>query len=64
MPYTAEISRENPTCFLFMIDQSTSMKDEISAGDDTQQKASGVADTMRTPQRTSITGSRASVDSA
>ena len=46
MPYTAEISRDNPTCFLFLVDQSSSMKDEVSAGDDTQQKASGVADTI------------------
>ncbi len=46
MPYTAEISRENPTCFLFLVDQSSSMKDEVSAGDDTQQKAAGVADTI------------------
>ena len=46
MPYSAEISRENPSCFLFLIDQSTSMEEEISAGDGTQQKAVGVADTM------------------
>src|SRR6516162_9726029 len=25
MPYTAEISRANPSCFLFLIDQSRSM---------------------------------------
>ncbi len=46
MPYTAEISRENPSCFLFLIDQSTSMSDEVSAGDSTQQKAIGVADSI------------------
>jgi hypothetical protein len=46
MTYTAEISRDNPSCFLFLIDQSTSMEEEISAGDGTQQKATGVADTM------------------
>ena len=46
MPYTAEVSRENPTCFLFLIDQSRSMEDEIRAGDETQQKAAGVADTI------------------
>ena len=46
MPYTAEISRDNPSCFLFLIDQSTSMEEEISAGDSTQPKATGVADTM------------------
>jgi hypothetical protein len=27
MPYTAEISRSNPSCFLFLIDQSGSMQD-------------------------------------
>ncbi len=46
MAYTAEISRDNPSCFLFLIDQSTSMEEEISAGSGTQQKANGVADTM------------------
>ncbi len=44
--YTAEISRDNPSCFLFLIDQSTSMEDEVSAGDGSQAKANGVADTM------------------
>ena len=29
MPYTAEISRANPTCFLFLIDQSGSMADSF-----------------------------------
>jgi hypothetical protein len=46
MAYSAEISRDNPSCFLFLVDQSTSMEEEISAGDGTQQKATGVADTM------------------
>ncbi len=46
MPYTAEISSDNPSCFLFLIDQSTSMEEEVAAGDATQQKATGVADTM------------------
>jgi hypothetical protein len=27
MAYTAEISRANPTCFVFLIDQSASMQD-------------------------------------
>jgi len=44
MPYTAEISRDNPSCFLFLIDQSTSMEEEV--GDSAQPKANGVADTM------------------
>ena len=29
MPYTAEISRSNPSCFLFLIDQSGSMQDVL-----------------------------------
>jgi hypothetical protein len=29
MPYTAEISRSNPSCFLFVIDQSGSMQDVL-----------------------------------
>ena len=46
VPYTAEISRDNPTCFLFLIDQSSSMSEEFAAGDSTQQKALGVSDTI------------------
>ena len=46
MPYTAEITRSNPTCVLFMIDQSRSMRDQISAGDGTAPKSSGVAGTI------------------
>jgi len=42
MPYTAEISRSNPTCFLFLIDQSGSMADAL--GDNSgRNKAEGVA---------------------
>ncbi len=46
MTYTAEISRESPSCFLFMIDQSTSMCEQVRAGDATQQKSVGVADSV------------------
>ncbi|MHB1036742.1 MAG: vWA domain-containing protein [Pirellulales bacterium] len=46
MPYSAEISRMNPSCFLFLIDQSGSMADSIAAGEAVQQKAQGVADTI------------------
>lgn len=46
MPYSAEISRINPSCFLFLIDQSGSMADSIAAGETVQQKAQGVADTI------------------
>ncbi len=30
MPYTADISRANPACFLFLIDQSGSMEQALS----------------------------------
>ncbi|NQZ99369.1 MAG: VWA domain-containing protein, partial [Myxococcales bacterium] len=46
MSYQAEISRDNPSCFLFLIDQSASMEDEISLGEEVQQLASGVADSI------------------
>lgn len=45
MPYSAEISRTNPSCFLFLIDQSGSMSDTF--GTETQKKkADGVADAI------------------
>src|SRR5947209_713269 len=31
MPYTAEIRRTNPTCFLFLVDQSSSMLEPMCA---------------------------------
>jgi len=40
--YTAEISRVNPSCFLFLIDQSGSMSDPF-AGDASKKKADEVA---------------------
>lgn len=46
MPYKAEISRDNPSCFLFLVDQSKSMEDKLSIGDETQQMANGVADSI------------------
>jgi hypothetical protein len=45
MPYTAEISRTNPTCFLFLIDQSSSMLEPLG-GDEHKSKAQGVADAI------------------
>jgi hypothetical protein len=44
MPYSAEISRTNPSCFLFLIDQSGSMADPISGSD--RRKADVVADAI------------------
>jgi hypothetical protein len=46
VPYTAEISRSNPSCFLFMIDQSGSMDDPFGAGESHRKKADGVADAI------------------
>ncbi len=46
MSYKAEISRDNPSCFLFLIDQSRSMEDELSIGDEAQPMATGVADSI------------------
>jgi len=43
MPYSAEISRANPGCFLFLIDQSGSMSDPFGGGGP-RRKADGLAD--------------------
>jgi len=45
MAYTAEISRNNPSCFLFLIDQSGSMGDNFP-GEVAKKKADGVADAI------------------
>ncbi len=45
MPYTAEISRSNPSCFLFLLDQSGSMSDPFGGGTG-KKKADGVADAV------------------
>lgn len=39
MPYTAEISRNNPSCFLFVIDQSGSMSDKYASIGESKSKA-------------------------
>ena len=44
MPYSAEISRTNPTCFLFVIDCSGSMEDPFP--NEKRRKAEGVADAI------------------
>ncbi|MGH2443127.1 MAG: VWA domain-containing protein [Chloroflexota bacterium] len=46
MAYTAEISRTNPSCFVFLIDQSGSMGDAFGAGESKRKKADGVADAI------------------
>ncbi len=45
MAYSAEISRNNPSCFLFLIDQSGSMADTFT-GEAGKKKADGVADAI------------------
>ncbi|HCF99292.1 MAG TPA: hypothetical protein DEV93_01965, partial [Chloroflexi bacterium] len=46
MAYTAEISRSNPSVFLFLIDQSGSMDDAFGSGESKRKKADGVADAV------------------
>lgn len=46
MPYSAEISRQNPSCFVFVIDQSGSMADSFGGGEVKRHKADGVADAI------------------
>ena len=43
MPYTADISRNSPGCFLFLIDQSASMRAALGGKPD-QRKMDGAAD--------------------
>src|SRR5271156_337416 len=46
MPYAAEISRINPSCFLFLIDQSGSMQDPFGAALKSRSKAISLADAI------------------
>ncbi|MGO8753469.1 MAG: vWA domain-containing protein [Thermoguttaceae bacterium] len=43
--YSAEISRSNPTCFLFLVDQSGSMDDPFG-GESGKRKSQGVSDAI------------------
>jgi hypothetical protein len=52
MTYQAEISRENPTCLLFVIDQSGSMDEITEAG---RSKAAFVADVLNKTLYTLVT---------
>jgi hypothetical protein len=52
MSYTAEISRSNPTAFLFVVDQSGSMSDKLSTE---RSKADQVADVLNRTLATLIT---------
>ena len=46
MAYSAEISRTNPTCFLFLLDQSGSMQDTFGNGEVPKRKSEGVSDAI------------------
>ena len=46
MPYTAEISRTNPGCFIFLVDQSASMSDPMESGETTQPRAEVVSNAI------------------
>ncbi|MBS2966891.1 hypothetical protein KGA66_27910, partial [Actinocrinis puniceicyclus] len=46
MAYSIEISRANPTCFVFLLDQSTSMEDAMTGGEISKRKADVVADAL------------------
>src|SRR5437763_15442902 len=52
MLYQAEISRDNPTCFLFVIDQSGSMDEKTETGNS---KARFVADVLNKTLYTLVT---------
>jgi hypothetical protein len=52
MAYSAEISRDNPTCLLFVIDQSASMSDKMATG---KSKAEFVADVLNKTIYTLVT---------
>ncbi len=45
MPYSAEITRTNPTCFVFLVDQSSSMLEPFGGQED-KKKSEGVADAI------------------
>ncbi len=45
MPYTAEINRTNPSCFLFLVDQSASMSTPFGGASE-KKKADGLADAL------------------
>lgn len=46
MPYRAEISRNKPTCFVFLLDQSGSMGDAFGGGEAQLRKADFLADVV------------------
>ena len=54
MPYSAEISRRQPSCFLFLIDQSGSMADAFSNNSASKGTAKGAYESLH--KTSDITG--------
>jgi len=54
--YTAEISRKNPTCFFFLIDQSYSMVDPFGGSEIETSKAAALADILNRLLYTLVVG--------
>jgi hypothetical protein len=54
MPYKAEISRSNPSCILFLIDQSSSMREQFSTSDGEKTKAEAVSDVINRALQTLV----------
>jgi hypothetical protein len=48
MPYLTEVSRKNPSCFVFLIDQSGSMNEPLAGSEDGKTKAMAVSDAVNT----------------
>lgn len=46
MAYSAEISRGNPTCFVFVHDESGSMQDPFGGGEVAKKKSEGLSDAV------------------
>ena len=55
MPYTAEVSRATPSCFLFVIDQSGSMSDPFAGSTTGRSKAQELADVINRLLQTLVT---------
>ena len=47
MAYSKEISRNNPTCFMFVIDQSASMDEQMNVFEDGPERWSTRAASLR-----------------
>jgi len=55
VPYAADISRANPSCFLFVIDQSGSMGDPFAGAGAGRSKAQELADVINRLLQTLVT---------